>query len=89
MIANIEFAEFRGSRRREERGERRERGRERKVGEIMRESHLFTWKEAGDGDGEGRGGEGRGDGDDHCRRITLLGYSKLLGIEYFTEFLSK
>lgn len=33
------------------------------MGEIVRESHPFTWE---DGDEEGDG-----DVDDHCRRITL------------------
>lgn len=36
------------------------------MGEIMRESHLFTW-EAWDGDG-----------DDHCRRITLWVQRRML-----------
>lgn len=69
---SIDAREYRicgiGSEREEgERGERERGGRrreeERKVGEIVRESHPFTWE---DGDEEGDG-----DVDDHCRRITL------------------
>jgi len=46
------------------------------VGEIKRESHLFTWKPGIRKDGDwGREGGGKGEwtGDDDCRRITLLG----------------